>query len=177
MLSALNMASEQGGIEPLWVPLLAELKAEQDIRYAQYIQDLRALYEERGLTRKRPLEQWRDPQAVIFDPYRCHCEVCGRAFVRNSRWLADHVWLLCSDRCARININAAAREWYHTNKPVNKGRVRKLQAALEGKRCDNCHRLIKDAKRTTRKYCSDACNMAAFLKRQQDKASPKVGSN
>ena len=101
---------------------------------------------------------------ISFKPKERICAYCGRIFYTDNLRFP-----ICSDECRRRRKNAKSNRWYHQNQPVNKTRVKRLQAALDGKTCERCGKPITGARRTTRRYCSGACNVAAFRERQKVK--------
>jgi hypothetical protein len=162
------MGLEAIGIPDLWVPLLAELKAQQQVKWDHLVrftveQIRRGDWPESSLYRK----PWPDPVARIGDPMTLVCQVCHVPFIRTKYGFVRTYKKLCSDNCIRLNRNIKANQYYHTHHPINKARVARLEAALEGKTCKHCGEPITDARRTTRLYCSNTCNVAAFRERHR----------
>jgi hypothetical protein len=167
------------GISKLFAPLLADLNAQHRTFMEQpstiaLVGKSREDWEKHANYLKRIncgqyLQTWKrpypEPEAHIYDPVECTCQVCGGVFLRHRYTFG---WYnVCSDECIRRYKNTKANEWYHRSHPINKGRVARLEQALAGKTCDHCGKPITDARRTTRRYCSNDCNMAAFKERHK----------
>jgi endogenous inhibitor of DNA gyrase (YacG/DUF329 family) len=149
------------GIQELWQLLLDELFEEYKASHAEWVK--------LGIAPDKPLQQ----SKAILSGYAMteyECQQCGKAFI--SKWIAMNHPALCSDRCIAEHIRSLriARYHNHPNKSelirkTNSARAERSAKLREGKTCENCGEPVS-ADRSSRKFCSDKCRVAAHRARK-----------
>jgi hypothetical protein len=136
--SARRLGDRYIPIDRLWNPLFEALQKEQDDIYAFH--------------KSGPFRSWPFERRIIHWPriwsisIKKTCKHCGRGFFNSGRWRSYH----CSDKCVR----AARRA------PVVKARSEERAAERAGLKCQTCGTKLA-AKRSTAKFCSVRCRVAA----------------
>jgi endogenous inhibitor of DNA gyrase (YacG/DUF329 family) len=131
-------------IAELWAPLLRTLDQERKALWEDWVQ--------RGVDRAdNPPEPIKVPR-----PYhRSVCRHCGRAFYKADKGSRRNggAPLYCSDKCvAAVHALAMA--------PIVKARSKARATIRADRKCATCGKPIK-AKRSTMKFCSVKCRVAA----------------
>ena len=170
------------GVEELWRPLLDELCAEREeqiLKRKAHWDEFVKLVSSRGhpLTSpdyKPPVEpktQFKSYGSSGIIEYQCHN--CGSIFVSCdlSYSLAHQGEPLCSNACVRAHKSSVKKRWYHNHpdkaeliEKANAARARRSAERRQGKVCECCGGPI-DAERSTKRYCSDKCRVAAHRRR------------
>lgn len=162
------------GIEGLWEQLLEELKAEREAE----IPRLKARRDERANKgRLHPSWKWEtpaEPLAKMYD-YRVReyaCDECGTIYLSHeyARWKD---WRFCSDRCKRAH-HAAHNRAYFQDHPrdssmVNRARTERRRGVREDRECETCGAYL-NGERSSKKFCSDKCRVAAHRERRREAA-------
>jgi hypothetical protein len=152
------------GIERLWRPLLDELSAEAEAQRMEWIK--------LGVPVAKSLP---DIIAIITgEILEYSCQQCGQIFIAK-RIPINHP-RLCSDACAKAHALSLKRAWYqnHPHKDelierANAVRARRSAEQRKDKTCETCGAPIL-AERSSKKFCSDKCRVAAHRARRLETA-------
>jgi ferredoxin len=141
-------------ITELWQPLLDELVADYYTRVRQ---------------RNRSLPNL----AVVRVDFRIErareytCVECGSIFL--AQQMLVHSWLVCSDACAQRHYKTDANTRYYRRRTqgalFNVARTQRRALARANRHCEQCNKLMKPERRTKR-YCSNACRLAAHRRKR-----------
>jgi hypothetical protein len=156
---------EFGRIVPLlelWAPLLCSLTRwrRRDNAWAQFFT---AIGPPRNLQRPEPVHL---PNRYMWpEPRLCSCQRCGGEF-----YCVGGRGRYCSDVCAEASWRAsrAAR-----NTAMAKSRSEARAATRADRHCARCNEPIL-SQRSTRKFCSVSCRVAAHRERKAEKFSAAV---
>jgi hypothetical protein len=139
--------NRDGDLKPianLWVPLLRSLNQERRELWEDWVK--------RGLD-----DADRPPKPIAVPrPYRKRiCRHCGRSFYNGDKGPRQNggVPLYCSDKCVAM-VHSAAMV------PIVEARSKVRAAARANRQCATCGKPIK-AKRSTMRFCSVKCRVAA----------------
>ena len=144
--------TEREPIPALWKPLLRQIAREQKAYIEGPLAEMRAYWQQLGIGGDGPLPE--PPTLPHVDLWRkTSCRHCGRGFYRIGKYLG-HV---CSEVCAR---KAALPGLKRKIARQTAARSKKRAEARAGRSCLVCGEPM-EAKRSTKRYCSERCRVAA----------------
>jgi hypothetical protein len=149
------------GDPSLWRSLWDEVAADL---VADYAGPLRFIYREHPVS-ACAVEGWlpRLPELREADVRQYICQHCGRDYV-GVQLLGNQRICVCSNYCERKQRNVQQRQWREKNPPdyrlINAARAIRRAETRSGRVCEYCKVPI-EAKRSTRRFCSDICRVRA----------------
>jgi endogenous inhibitor of DNA gyrase (YacG/DUF329 family) len=165
-------------VEELWRSLLDELSVEREAeiprlveRYA-HIGRVMAAHGLGGGSGYEPPPFSPLPR-FTGDIFEYSCQQCGRIFLTKRR--SKHAAIrICSDVCRRAYNATVKRAWYQNYEfkdrlieRANAARARRNAERRKGRICQACGAPV-EAERSSKKFCSDRCRVAAHRKRKRE---------